>query len=58
MARLFAPSLGNILPGITKATILEICKTLDNAIEEKIIGLIDRIKRASELTSFATLLQK
>ena len=35
--KLFTPSLGNILPGITRATVLEICRELEFAVEEKII---------------------
>jgi len=31
---LFTPALGNILPGITRATVLELCKELDIAVEE------------------------
>jgi len=33
--KLFTPSLGNILPGITRATVLEICKDLGITVEEK-----------------------
>jgi branched-chain amino acid aminotransferase len=33
--KLFTPSLGNILPGITRATVLEICKDLGISVEEK-----------------------
>lgn len=33
--KLFTPSLGNILPGITRATVLEICKDLSIEVEEK-----------------------
>jgi branched-chain amino acid aminotransferase len=32
--KLFTPALGNILPGITRATILEICHELDIPVEE------------------------
>ena len=35
--KLFTPSLGNILPGITRATVLEICKELEIEVEEKTI---------------------
>ncbi len=35
--KLFTPSEGNILPGITRATILEICQELEIAVEEKTI---------------------
>jgi branched-chain amino acid aminotransferase len=33
--KLFTPSLGNILPGITRATIIEICHELGIEVEEK-----------------------
>lgn len=33
--KLFTPSLGNILPGITRATVLEICEELNIDVEEK-----------------------
>ena len=33
--KLFTPSLGNILPGITRATVLEICDELNIQVEEK-----------------------
>ena len=33
--RLITPPLGNILPGITRATIIEICNDLDIEVEEK-----------------------
>ena len=33
--KLFTPSTGNILPGITRATVIEICKELDIPVEEK-----------------------
>jgi branched-chain amino acid aminotransferase len=33
--KLFTPSLGNILPGITRATVIEICNDLDIPVEEK-----------------------
>jgi branched-chain amino acid aminotransferase len=32
--RLFTPATGNILPGITRATVLELCATLDIPVEE------------------------
>ncbi|HEY4288619.1 MAG TPA: branched-chain amino acid transaminase [Puia sp.] len=32
--KLFTPAPGNILPGITRATVLEICRDLDIAVEE------------------------
>lgn len=37
--KLFTPSLGNILPGITRATVLEICDELGIEVEEKQITL-------------------
>jgi branched-chain amino acid aminotransferase len=36
--KLFTPSLGNILPGITRATVLEICDELGIPVEEKQIS--------------------
>jgi branched-chain amino acid aminotransferase len=33
--KLFTPALGNILPGITRATVLEICSELNIEVEEK-----------------------
>ncbi|MES1219715.1 MAG: branched-chain-amino-acid transaminase [Bacteroidota bacterium] len=33
--KLFTPALGNILPGITRATVLEICNELEIPVEEK-----------------------
>ncbi len=33
--RLFTPGLGNILPGITRATVLELCAELNIPVEEK-----------------------
>jgi len=35
--RLFTPDTGHILPGITRATVLEICKELNIPVEEKLI---------------------
>ncbi|RYF94723.1 MAG: hypothetical protein EOO00_05045, partial [Chitinophagaceae bacterium] len=32
--KLFTPSLGNILPGITRATVLDICREMGIAVEE------------------------
>lgn len=43
--KLFTPSLGNILAGITRATVLEICKDLGIAVEEKTIT-IEELKNA------------
>ena len=34
--KLFTPATGNILPGITRATVLEICRELDLPVEEKL----------------------
>lgn len=35
--KLFTPALGNILPGITRATVLELCSELEIDVEEKAI---------------------
>ena len=35
--KLFTPSLGNILPGITRATVLELCSEMGIVLEEKTI---------------------
>ncbi|MEO7313117.1 MAG: branched-chain-amino-acid transaminase [Chitinophagaceae bacterium] len=43
--KLFTPSAGNILPGITRATIFEICELLDIPVEEKLFT-IDELKQA------------
>jgi branched-chain amino acid aminotransferase len=43
--KLFTPLLGNILPGITRATVLEICNELDIPVEEKQISP-DELKQA------------
>jgi len=43
--KLFTPALGNILPGITRATVLEICEELDFDVEERQITL-DEVKEA------------
>src|SRR5258706_7605393 len=43
--KLFTPALGNILPGITRATILEICDGLNIPVEEKLFG-VDELKKA------------
>lgn len=37
--KLFTPQLGNILPGITRATVFEICERLQIPVEEKQISL-------------------
>jgi len=36
---LYTPSLGNILPGITRATVLELCNELNIPVEEKAITI-------------------
>ncbi|MGI8951679.1 MAG: branched-chain amino acid transaminase [Chitinophagaceae bacterium] len=43
--KLFTPSLGNILPGITRETVFEICNVLDISVEEKLFT-IDELKQA------------
>ena len=43
--KLFTPELGNILPGITRATVIEICNELDIPVEEKCFT-IDELKNA------------
>ncbi len=43
--KLFTPAAGNILPGITRATVLEICKELGIAVEEKQMT-IEELKNA------------
>ncbi len=43
--KLFTPSLGNILPGITRATVLEICSEMQIPVEEKQFT-IDELKNA------------
>jgi branched-chain amino acid aminotransferase len=42
---LFTPSLGNILPGITRATVLEICDELNIPVEEKLFTT-EELKKA------------
>lgn len=42
--RLYTPSLGNILPGITRATVIEICHELAIPIEEKTF-ITDELKQ-------------
>lgn len=37
--KLYTPALGNILPGITRATIIELCKVLDIEVIEKQISI-------------------
>ena len=43
--KLFTPEPGNILPGITRATVIEICNELDIPVEEKSFT-IDELKKA------------
>lgn len=43
--KLFTPPAKNILPGITRATVIEICKELDIPVEEKYFT-IDELKEA------------
>ncbi len=43
--KLFTPALGNILPGITRETVLEVCAQLDIGVEEKFFT-IDELKNA------------
>ncbi len=43
--KLFTPALGNILPGITRATVIELCDELGIAVEEKQFT-IDELKKA------------
>jgi len=43
--KLITPEPGNILPGITRATVIEICNELDIPIEEKSFG-IEELKQA------------
>ena len=43
--KLYTPSLGNILPGITRATVLELCKELNITVEEKLFKA-DELKNA------------
>jgi branched-chain amino acid aminotransferase len=42
---LFTPAKGNILPGITRATVIEICKELNIPVEEKFFT-VDEMKEA------------
>lgn len=43
--KLFTPAKGNILPGITRATVFELCAELGIAVEEKVFT-IDELKNA------------
>ena len=42
--KLFTPALGNILPGITRATIIELCNELDIEVEERFFT-IEELKK-------------
>lgn len=42
---LFTPALGNILPGITRATILELCAEMNIRVEEKLFA-VEELKKA------------
>ena len=44
-AKLVTPPLGNILPGITRATVIEICKELNIQVEERLFTT-DELKQA------------
>ena len=43
--KLFTPALGNILPGITRATIIDLCKELNISVEEEFFT-VDELKTA------------
>ena len=43
--KLYTPSLGNILPGITRATVIELCATFNISVEEKLFTL-EELKQA------------
>jgi branched-chain amino acid aminotransferase len=43
--KLFTPAKGNILPGITRATVIELCHKLNIPVEEKLFT-IDELKEA------------
>ncbi len=43
--KLFTPAKGNILPGITRATVIDICAELNIEVEEKFFGL-DELRSA------------
>jgi branched-chain amino acid aminotransferase len=43
--RIVTPALGNILPGITRATVIEICNDLNVPVEEKLFAT-DELKQA------------
>lgn len=43
--KIFTPAKGNILPGITRATVIEICNEMDISLEEKYFT-VDELKNA------------
>ena len=43
--KLFTPALGNILPGITRATIIDLCNELNIEVEEKFFS-VEELKKA------------
>jgi branched-chain amino acid aminotransferase len=49
--KLFTPPPGNILPGITRATVLEICRALDIPVEEKFFTT-DEVKQQADTAFF------
>ncbi len=49
--KLFTPALGNILPGITRATVIEICHELDIPVEEKFFT-VDEVKQNADAAFF------
>ncbi|HLK27351.1 MAG TPA: branched-chain-amino-acid transaminase [Puia sp.] len=49
--KLFTPALGNILPGITRATMIEICHELDIPVEEKFFTT-DEVKENADAAFF------
>jgi branched-chain amino acid aminotransferase len=46
--KLFTPSKGNILPGITRATVIEICRELDIEVEERFFS-IEELRQADSV---------
>jgi branched-chain amino acid aminotransferase len=49
--KLFTPALGNILPGITRTTVIEICHELDIPVEEKFFT-IEEVKQHADAAFF------
>ena len=49
--KLFTPAFGNILPGITRATVIEICHELDIPVEEKFFTT-DEVKQNADAAFF------